>query len=555
MAEAEIGFVAGSKEQLYAPTDAEAVANGAPRQPPPIQSLDSLWAPKPATPSGSPSISHSRPQHGRGKHKQSKTTKPPRAARRSNAAKPVGRKSLRSGVGVVIDGNIAHQAVVKNGVVTSYQAFEGETPTDALRAALDGTKGAKVVVLGGILFKADAELPPARRRQSALSVIAAGTAAWPAARLAAVAIWKKEAATGIAALSALEGPVPEGFWEALARAGATVSPLPFVLASTERPKDPGLEQAWFVVGKTTSWLVTVADGYPTAYRELKTGAMALPQAAAMAGVELSRLRKAGVTGPGHQGAATEVFVAGVPSGQKTVEALARAGLHVGDPPLDGVERWEIPVVEQGLALLAVRAATTIAPSQSSYASPESLTKAAEAPARRRRAGVTALVAAAALAIAASGVLPMLSAHQKLSTAKSTLLAASEDKAAVSKWLGLRAEALAAQSAVRQARAGNPGYAAALTMLTSTAPPGASLTSVIATPPVDNTSATPTPTTSANGVDMTVDASVKSSSFAPIAAWQRRLEALGASVDVTSESVLKSTVSLTMTVDVPQTGGR
>jgi hypothetical protein len=150
---------------------------------------------------------------------------------------------------------------------------------------------------------------------------------------------------------------------------------------------------------------------------------------------------------------------------------------------------------------------------------------------------------------------MLSARQKLGTAKSALLSASEDKAAVSKWLGLRAEAQAAQAAVRQARAGNPGYAAALTLLTSTAPPGASLTSVIATPPVDNTSATPAPSNPGDGVDMTVEASVRSATFAPVAAWQRRLEAFGASVEVTSESVLKGTVSLTMTVNVPQKGAK
>jgi hypothetical protein len=200
--------------------------------------------------------------------------------------RPTGRKVLRSGAGVVLDGNIAHRAVVKDGIVTSYQAFEGETPTDALRAALEGTKGAKVVVLGGLLFKADAELPPARRRQSALAMVAAGAATWPAANLAAVAVWRPEtpadktdaAKTGTVALAALEGPVPEGFWEALAKAGATASPLPFVLTPAERPT-PGLEQAWFIVGKATSWLVTVADGRPTAYRELKTGAMALPQAA------------------------------------------------------------------------------------------------------------------------------------------------------------------------------------------------------------------------------------------------------------------------------------
>jgi hypothetical protein len=468
--------------------------------------------------------------------------------------------SRRSGTGVVLDGNFAYRAVVKDGTVSSYQAFEGEGPVEALRAALDGTKGAKAVVLGGLLFKAEAELPPARRRQSALAMVAAGTAAWPAANLAAVAVWGGTGKTGAGktgagktstvALAGLEGPVPEGFWEALARAGATACPLPFVLTTAPQPEGQGPDQAWFIVGRTASWLVTVADGHPTAYRELKTGAMALHQAAAMAGVELSRLGKAGVAGPGRQGATTEVFVAGVPTGQRTTEALSRAGLHVGDPPLEGVERWEIPVVEQGLALLAVRAALAVTPPQSSYASPQALARAAEAPARRRRVATTALVAAAALAIAATGVLPMLSASQKLSTAKSALRSASEDKAAVAKWLGLRAEALAADSAVRQARAGNPGYAAALTLLTSTAPPGASLTSVVATPPVSGTSATPVSSSPGDGVDMTVEAAVKSATFGPVAAWQRRLEAFGASVEVTSESVLKGTVNLTMTVNLP-----
>lgn|GEM_PF-3339177 len=526
---------------------AVAEGNGHPRQPLAVQSLDALWTPSPAAPPApATSQARSRPKHGQGRAKKAKNT----ASTPKSPLKAVARKALRSGVGVVLDGNIAHRAVVKDGIVVSYQAFEGESQMDALRAALDGTKGAKVVVLGGLLFKAEAELPASRRRQSALAMVAAGTAAWPAANLAAVAVWRPEGEAadkaGKVSLAGLEGPVPEGFWEALAKVGATASPLPFVLASRHQ----GPDQSWFVVGKATSWIVTVAGGRPTAYRELKTGASALPQAAAMAGVELSRLGKAGVGGQARQGGTTEVFVAGVPTGQRTTEALSRAGLHVGDPPLDGVERWEIPVVEQGLALLAVRAALASTPPLSSYASPEALARAAEAPARRRRALVTALVAAVVLAILASGVLPMLNARQKLSTAKSALSAAAEDKAAVAKWLELRAEAQAADSAVREARAENPAYATALSLLESTAPPGASLTSVVATPPVSSGPGSSSSSSIGTGVEMTVEASVKSATFAPVAAWQRRLESSGASVEVTSESVLKGDVDLTMTVAVP-----
>ena len=531
------------------------------QQPPPMPSLDSLWGPPPdavaAKPDATSNASHSRPKHGRG-------TKPlSRTGKQKTAEKQAKRKAASSGAGVVLDGKIAYRATVKNGTVSSYQAFEGANPTEALRAALEGTKGARVVVLGGLLFKPDVELPSARRRQPALAVVAAGTAAWPAANLAAVAacsFTEPHLSKSTTALAGLEGPAPDGFWEALAAAGATAVPLPFVLAPATGSTSEHSDGAWFIVGRGASWLVIISGGRPVAYRELKTGAAALPQAAAMAGVELSRLSKAGgATGVSRQGATTEVYVAGVPSGQKTTEALARAGLRVGDPPLAGVERWEIPVVEQGLALLAVKAATASVPRQSSYASPEVLAKAAEAPAKRRRAAAVAIVAAAALGIAATGVLPMLSASQRLSTAKAALRSASEDKAAVSKWLSLRSQALAAGGAVRQAQGANPAYAAALTLLTSTEPPGTSLTSVIATPPVSSTSgASSSPagaTSQTNGVDMTVQASVKSSTFGPVAAWQRRLEAFGASVEVTSESVLKGTVSLTMTVNVPQKAGK
>jgi predicted amino acid-binding ACT domain protein len=55
------------------------------------------------------------------------------------------------------------------------------------------------------------------------------------------------------------------------------------------------------------------------------------------------------------------------------------------------------------------------------------------------------------------------------------------------------------------------------------------------------------------VAITAQATVKSTTFRPVAAWQGRLEAMGATVQVTSETVLKGTVSLTMTVDVPQKG--
>ena len=509
--------------------------------PPAASTIESLWAP--AEQKAGPA--HARRQRGRlglevGKPRIGK----PRAGKPGAGE---AKKGLVSGTGVVVDGTVAYRAVVEAGRVVSYRSFEAPGPTEALRAALEGTKGAKVVVLGGLLFKADVELGQPNRWRAALALVAAGTSAWPAANIAAVAaltVGAGTAETGRSALAGLEGPVPEGFWGALERAGATARPLPFVLG----------DGAWFVVGREASWLVTVAEGCPGAYRELRAGAKALPQAASMAAVELSRLGKAGNRA---QAAQPPVHVAGVPAGPQTAEALSRAGLRTEPPPLEGVERWDIPVVEQGAALLAVCAATAPAPPRSWYTPPEVLAKAAEAPAKRRRAAVTGLVTAVALAIAASGVLPMLKARQQLTTASSALRAAAEDKASVSKWAGLRAKAIADDHMVSQVRGSNPSYSAALALLTGTAPAGAKLTSVVATPPVASSSVPGAGgPQGAGAVDMNVQATVKSATFGPVAAWQSRLEAVGASVQVSSESVLKGTVSLTMTVAIaPKTGAQ
>lgn len=522
---------------------------------PPAEPLDMLWATGTARTSSedrklpdqpAPTSGPSQPRHRRSPEKQGqlKTAgggpKRSKGERKPKASPKSARVSgLVTGTGVVLDGAVAHRAVVESGRVVSYSACEGETPVAALSAALDGTKGAKVVVLGNLLLKTGVELPTTKHRRSPLDFVVAATSAWPAANLAAVAGIADQSGSGDKfVLAGMEGPVPQGLWDALARAGATAKPLPFVVQA---------DGSWFVVGRDTSWLITVADGRPVAYRELKAGARALPQAAAMAGVELSRLSRSSSSSV-FAAPASDVFVLGVPTGPQADEVLAGAGLHSKEPPLDGVERWEIPVVEQGAAALAVRAAASLSFAQGAFASPEALRRAAEAPAKRRRAVATGIVTAAATAIAATGVLPALVARHQLSVAKASLKVASTNEASVARWSALRSEALVDEQMVTQLRAGTPPYAAALSLLTSTAPAGMSLVSVDATPPIPGSSGSgPAATTPTGEVDMTVQANIKSSTFGPAATWQRRLEATGASVAVSSESVLHGVVNLTMTV--------
>lgn len=512
------------------------------RQPLQVQSLEALWEPsvrpgqQPPAPKASPAKAPApkppkEPGASRPKHKSAGRAKAPAVAKQK------ARKNLRTGTGVVLDGNISHKAVVKDGAVVSYRVFEGSSPVEALRSALDGTKGARVVPLGNLLIKTGVELPQQRAQRSVLAPVAAGTKAWPAADLAGVAVHRGSREAKDVVLAGLEGPIADGFWEALESHGAVACPMPFVLS----------EGAWFVVGRNAAWVASVSGGAPVAYKELKTGAGALSQAAGEAGAELSRFDKAGV--PSGQ-ATAEVYVAGVPSGKQTEDVLARSGLHVSQAPIDGVERWEIPVVEQGLALLAVRAATASLRPQGTFASPASLAKAAEAPAKRRRAVASVLVAAAAATIVSTGVVPMLHARQELSTAKAELRTASANEASVAKWTALRTQALAAKTTLRSLRVGNPSYAGALRLLLATAPPGTNLTSVVAEPPVaTSSSGTSTQIVNGNGVDMTVQASIKSQTFASVATWERRLTAAGAVVQVSSESVLQKNVSVSMTVDI------
>lgn len=502
---------------------------------PPADTMSALWSPSP------PSDDRPQPQPQPGRKPSHLKSRTPKKATGQKTPKRLdlglkGRKGA-SGTGVVLDGKIAHRAVVNSGKVVSYRRYESDSPVEALKAALDGARGASVVVLGGLLFKPSVEAAKARKQRQAMALVSTGTSAWPAANLAAVAAMP--ALDGKVALAGLEGPVPDGFWDVIGRAGATVVPLPFVLCP-----DDG---AWLVVGDGTSWLVTVSMGVPEAYRELRSGAAQLPQVATMAGVELSRLTKAG--SHGHE---IPVYVTGVPDGPQTTDALSRAGLRVVSTPFDGVVRWEIPVVEQGLAALAVRAATARLKSpESSYTSPEAIKRQAEAPEKRKRVVVTGAVTAAFFAIAATGVVPAVRAKQDLGQAKSSLALAAEDSASVARWLGLSQQAATAKRVVSEIKSANPEYAKALGILSTTSPPGTKMASIVATPPsTPNGQVVP-----GAGVEMTVQASIAGASFGPVAAWQRRLEAIGASVQVSSESVFHGQVNVTMTVGITPKGGK
>jgi hypothetical protein len=502
--------------------------------PPPTDTMSALWSPS------IPGDDRPQPQPqpgGKPSHLKART---PKKATGQKTPKRLdlglkGRKGA-SGTGVVLDGKVAHRAVVNSGKVVSYRRYESDSPVEALKAALDGARGASVVVvLGGLLFKPSVEAAKARKQRQAMALVSTGTSAWPAANLAAVAAMP--VLDGKVALAGLEGPVPDGFWDVIGRAGATVVPLPFVLCP-----DDG---AWLVVGDGASWLVTVSNGTPEAYRELRSGAAQLPQVATMAGVELSRLTKAG--SHGHE---IPVYVTGVPDGSQTTDALSRAGLRVVSTPFDGVVRWEIPVVEQGLAALAVRAATArLKAPESSYTSPEAIKRQAEAPEKRKRVVVTGAVTAAFFAIAATGVVPAVRAKQALGQAKSSLSIAAEDSASVARWLGLSQQAATAKRVVSEIKSANPEYAQALGILSATSPPGTKMASIVATPP-----STPSgQVVPGAAVEMTVQASIAGASFGPVAAWQRRLEAIGASVQVSSESVFHGQVNVTMTVGITPKG--
>jgi len=456
-----------------------------------------------------------------------KASKRDKSSRKPLKASKTAKKA--TAVGVILDGSVAYKAVVRSGSVTAFTVFEADNPTDALKQALKGTKDARVATLGGLLFKPEADIGQMRRGREALAIVAAGTAAWPASRLAGVAALRCPE-PGKVVLAGIDGQVAADFWDELKAAKARLVPLPFVLS----------DGAWFAIGRESSWLIIVQDGLPRNYRELRMGSKALSQAAAAATFELSRLNQSGQV----------TYVAGVPMDAQTTEILARAGLRAQMPALRGVDRWEIPVVEQGAALLAVQTAVADVPSLGYYASPQALAKAAEAPIRQRRILAVSAVSLVAAAILASGIIPAISAHQQLATEEAVLKLAEKDKATVGRWITLSQQAASAEAALGQLRAANPAFSTAIQLLESTAPPGTQLATVTASPESQlNSSAHGG--SSPTGVSMTVQANIiGADSFTSVASWQEELTRQGATVQVYSESLVRHIVSVSLTVTVP-----
>jgi hypothetical protein len=430
-----------------------------------------------------------------------------------------------SGVGVVVDGNVARRVRVSAGVVVSCETLQAGSPSDALAQALVGTKGARVVVLSGLLFARDVAVepgPPALLPQVLLEV---GQKAWPASKVVSVA--GLVAQEGKAVLAGWESQGNPAVWAALAKHKARLVPLPFVVP----------DGAWLVVGAAATWVVLVEAGVPQVCRALKATSSDLGEVAAQTGTELARLA--------HEGwPVGAVQVVGVPLEETTSTAFARVGAHVVAPAPMGIARWEIPWAEQGPAALAAMAAVAQPSGSACLRSPDEIARLAEAPARRRRATVLALGTAAAAGVALVGVLPLVSARSALATARSDLSIAQANEASVERWLNLRSEARSLSGQVASVRAPDTAFAAAVALLQSTAPFGTSLGTV------DVTSADGT-------VSLTAGANLPGASFEPVAAWQEVLEAHGATVQVTGESTSgglggqgTNGVGVSMTVSIP-----
>lgn len=425
-----------------------------------------------------------------------------------------------SGTGVVLDGNQAHRAVLVDGKVTAYQSFGSANAAEALRNALGGTKHAKVIVLSSALFNPAWASSPAPKHLQAATALADGAKAWPASAPEAVACMR--ALDGSSVLCGIETPLGPEVYAVAAKARAALVPLAFAL---------GTDGIWLVVGAKASWLVVVESSKPVIYRELRSGRDDLGTVGTLASVEIARLAR------DRKALSSNVSVAGITLDDASAGILARAGIYAAAPPLPGVARYEIPSVEQGMANLCALACISQVASDACYISPAQATAQAEAPARHRR--LVAIVAGGivALGVLMTGLLPLSSANAHLGTARNELAIAQANQASVGPWLALRSQVGSLDAQEHSIRSANPAYAAALGEVVGSAPAGTTPTEVLMSPQGHDTS-------------MTVNVVVRTTTFAPVAAWQKHLEHLGATVVVGSESVAHGTVTVSMTALVP-----
>ena len=421
-----------------------------------------------------------------------------------------------SGTGIALDGTTATRVRVSSGEVVSCEVFRAGADGDALSEALSGTKGAQVVCADGILFARSVEVPGDRAKASPLALVEAGKRTWPASTLTAVA--------GIAdaeGRAALVGWEAQGFsWAVADKAGARLLGLPLVLP----------DGAWLVVGAEHSWFALAEGGRPLLCRELKAGLGDFAQVAAQASVEIARLAKEGR-------AMSDVHVLGARLDTQATSALARVGIRGVAPVVPGVSRWEIPWAEQGPAALAALAALARPARSAWWRSPAELARLAEAPARHRHLAVLLTGGAVAAGVALTGLLPLASAHSALSSARSTLALARANEASVSRWLAMRSEVLSLSGEARSDRGPVAAYMPAVLEVEGTEPQGTSITSINAAP-------------ASGQISLTVAANVLGGSFVPVAAWQSRLQHLGATVVISGESTNRGEVGVSMSVEVP-----
>ena len=501
------------------PRDDEAapLGDGGPAQPVPAQlgaALPSAAQPGPAQPSAAlPGPAHIESLwQPKGQAKARAKAGRAKAGRaRAKTAPPM------SGTGIALDGGTAARARVSSGQVVSYEVFRAGAGGDALSEALSGTKGAQVVCADGILFARSVEVPAGRAQASPLALVEAGRRTWPASTLAAVAGTADDEGRG----AALVGWETQGFsWAVADKAGARLVGLPFVLP----------DGAWLVVGAEHSWFALAEGGRPLLCRELKAGLGDFGQVAAQASVEIARLAKEGR-------AMSDVHVLGALLDTQATSALARVGIRGVPPSVPGVSRWEIPWAEQGPAALAALAALARPAPSAWWRSPAELARLAEAPAKRRRLGVLLAGGAVAVAVALAGLLPLASARSALSSARSSLALARSNEASVSRWLAMRSQVLSLSARARSDRAPDAAYVPALLEVEGTAPPGTSIGSVDVAP-------------AGGQISLTVSANVLGGSFVPVAAWQSRLQHMGATVVISGESTNRGQVGVSMSVEVP-----
>lgn len=484
--------------------------------------IEDLWQPKgkararEAARGRAPKVSgpkEGRPKEGRPKVLRAKVlrAKVPRAGGEKAKAAP----SL-SGTGIALDGAVATRARVDSGQVVSYEVFRADSASNALALALSGTKGAQVVCADDILFAPSAGALAGQAKVSPLTLVEVGKRTWPASTLAAVAGMVDSTGRG-----PLVGWEAQGFsWAAVDKAGARLVGLPLVLP----------DGAWLVVGAEHSWFALVEGDQPVLCRELKAGAADFGQVAAQASVEVARLAREGR-------AMGDVHVLGALLDAQATSALARVGIRGVPPVVPGVSRWEIPWAEQGPAGLAALAALARPAPSAWWRSPAELARLAEAPAKHRRMAVLGAGGAVVVGVALVGILPLVSARSALSNARSALAVASSNKASVSRWLTMRSEVLSLSAQARSDRAPDAAYVPAVLEVAETAPPQTSIGSVNLAP-------------AGGQLSLNVSATVLGTSFVPVAAWQSRLQHLGATVVISGESTNAKQVEVSMTVVVP-----